>query len=147
MKKVIITGATGTIGRHLSTHLKNAGVKVFPWDTRQIPFDDEIESELFLSRLKPDVLYHLGAITTLNGNQALAWQVNVDWPIRLAKLCLKHDIKLVFASSAQVFDIGSFGPFTIGSWTTATSGLGYMKRKAERQVLESYRAVMKALLN
>jgi nucleoside-diphosphate-sugar epimerase len=105
--RILITGATGFVGRHLTAALPAA----FPDATLCIPeFDitDPTAVDSAISQIMPDVCLHLAAIST--NAQAIpdethTWAVNLHGPLHLARAILQHtpDCQLLFVSTADAY--------------------------------------------
>jgi len=134
-RKAIVTGASGTLGRHLVTYLKQRGWTVVPWQRQQVSISDYAKMEAFLARHRPEALFHLAIATQPSGQPDEEWLVNYHWPSELAWICRQHRIHFVFASTAKVFSDDALGPFTLGSMPDARDDYGQIKREAEARVL------------
>ena len=58
--RLLITGLNGTLAPHLARVAKAAGAQVLPWPREVVDPADEAASALFLQRMKPDAIAHLG---------------------------------------------------------------------------------------
>ncbi|RCU50292.1 NAD-dependent epimerase/dehydratase family protein [Corallincola holothuriorum] len=132
--KAIITGANGTLGKHLSQHLKNQGWTVLPWDRHSVTVNDWHQSYQFLQRVKPDAIFHLAIASSSTGLENEGWRINHDWPLQIADLCRELNIELVFTSTAMVFSDHAIGPFTPNSQPDAAEGYGFEKLRAEQGI-------------
>ncbi|MBT7040548.1 MAG: sugar nucleotide-binding protein [Bacteroidetes bacterium] len=134
--KILITGASGTIGTKLLTFLQKNGNEVIVWDRTTTSIDDYWQMESFIVNHNVDAFIHLAAITSFDEEKRkLSWQVNYDWPSELAWICKKHHIKFIFISSNMVFSVGNNGPYFPDSVADETQGYGFEKRKAEEKVI------------
>ena len=59
MKRVIVTGASGFIGRHTLPHLAEAGFEVHPISSRDADLLDERSRRDLFARFRPTHLLHL----------------------------------------------------------------------------------------
>lgn len=132
--KAVVTGANGTLGQVLTERLKREGWRVIPWNRDMVPANARKESELFLQRVKPDVVYHLAIASRPSGAQNEGWHINHDWPAQIAELCRNQQCHMVYTSTAMVFSDHAKGPFTADSVPDAGQGYGYEKRMAEEAV-------------
>ena len=62
MTRALVTGADGFVGRHLRRHLLAHGDEVFGVD-RECDVTDEASVRTALEETRPDVIYHLAALT------------------------------------------------------------------------------------
>jgi dTDP-4-dehydrorhamnose reductase len=133
--KVLVTGASGTVGRALSAYLEKQKCIVIKWNRTAVPVDDEEQSLAFLQRSKPDIFYHLAIASKPNPNGPDADFVNSEWPKRLADYCARLNIRFVYVSTVMVFTSEKNGPYKADSEPNAKDGYGLMKRQAEQGVL------------
>jgi nucleoside-diphosphate-sugar epimerase len=106
-RNVLLTGASGFVGRHLMTALTAA----FPSAallTPAVDLRDAAAVETGVRTAKPDVCIHLAAVSTVaTAGQApdLAWQVNFHGTMHLAWALTRHvpDCQLLFVSSADAY--------------------------------------------
>lgn len=105
--RILITGATGFVGRHLPPALASA----FP-DARLLTpeFDvrDALEVMNVVREAAPDACIHLAAISTnalVKPDEDRAWAVNLHGTLHVARALLRHapGCQLVFASTALAY--------------------------------------------
>src|ERR1041385_2582396 len=116
--RMLVTGASGTIGSSLCALLKEGQHEVFTWDRKQVPINDYYKMENFMKLIRPDVLFHLAY--TEDPNQS--WFVNYEWSSELAWLTRILKIKFIFTSTNLVFSHRQQGPFTPQSHPDAHEG-------------------------
>jgi nucleoside-diphosphate-sugar epimerase len=111
--KVLVTGATGFIGKHLINELleKNYQLKII---TRQKNIDiknvETINGDLqnidsFKNAFKDiDAVFHNGAYAMDYGDKSIIFNTNVQGTKKIAELCLKNNVQnLIYTSSAGVY--------------------------------------------
>jgi dTDP-4-dehydrorhamnose reductase len=135
-KRVLVTGARGTIGRPLSRALIEAGASVVAWDRRRTSPLDVEGGRHFVREARPDVVFHLAVASEATNAVDEARRINRDWPVWLAETCEAIGAKLVFTSTAMVFSNAASGPFRLDTPPDSPDGYGYEKRRAEQDVLE-----------
>ncbi|RMG68086.1 MAG: NAD-dependent epimerase/dehydratase family protein [Calditrichaeota bacterium] len=135
LKRVVITGASGTVGRELSRLLESAGTEVIGWDRRRVPVNNYAAMEDFLEETRPQVLFHLATASRPTGLPNEDWLVNFEWASELAWITRHQGIRFVFTSSVLVFSSRARGPFTLESEPDAMEGYGFQKRMAEQRVM------------
>ena len=121
---ILITGGSGFIGSYLQAELaaRDHETVVVDWlgsggkwrniaahPPRQMITPEALAS--FLDQSPPiSVVYHLGAIsetTAVDGD--LVWETNVALSQRLWEWCAKHNVRLIYASSAATYGSGDQG--------------------------------------
>ena len=89
--KILVTGATGFIGRNLVSKLKD----------EVVVYKGSILNKNDLEKNFPvDVVYHLAAV--LDESHTLLWHINVDGIKNVAELCKKYNAKMIYLSSSGV---------------------------------------------
>jgi len=119
--RILITGAQGFVGRHLTSELVKRGHKVFLLDQKNpssvfaAPGIDFLEADIgdyapverSFESAKPDVIYHLAAITGVTSSyeqEELCLKTNVLGTYNVAKAAVKSgSSKIIFASSREVY--------------------------------------------
>lgn len=132
--KALITGINGTIGSALKTQLEKIGVEVVGWNRNEVSITNYSEMLDFVSRVQPNVIFHLAVASTLTGKENETWLVNYEWSSELAWISRILNIKFIFTSSVMVFSDHAKGPFSIYSEPDAEQGYGFEKRMAEKRV-------------
>ena len=144
-KKVVVTGASGLLGRAVLKSFTNAG-----WDVlglafsrareglRKVDLCDPKQVEDVLDDFQPKVVIHSAAerrpdVVDKNKDSALA--VNVGATESLASLCVQRNIFVLYISSDAVFD-GKSPPYKPDSPTNPISIYGQSKRDGETAVLK-----------
>ena len=117
-QKVLVTGPFGQIGSDLVPELQKLHGKdnVISLGHRYIPDDfdgiiekadvrDEEALEAIISKHGITQIYHLASLLSAVGEDKpqLAWDINMNGLKVILDLCVKHDIKLFWASSIAVF--------------------------------------------
>ncbi|WP_428487105.1 NAD-dependent epimerase/dehydratase family protein [Rhodopila sp.] len=106
-RTILVTGASGFVGRHLMTALATA----FPHTALLDPAIDvqnATEVETAVRSAVPDVCVHLAAVSAIAAAQQApdhAWQVNFHGTLNLAWMLSRHapECQLLFASSADAY--------------------------------------------
>ncbi|WP_413294143.1 NAD-dependent epimerase/dehydratase family protein [Bdellovibrio sp. HCB185ZH] len=105
---ILITGASGFIGRHLSRMLSMAGHEVI---ATNVDITDHGECEKLFAHRKYDVVVHLAGISSVNECEkdiSKAFRVNVEGTYRIASLLAANNNQahFVFPSTGQVYMAG-----------------------------------------
>src|SRR5437762_892480 len=103
ISKVILTGASGTVGTALKARLESEGVTVVGWDRARVPIDDYHAMEAFVREERPDALCHLAIAARPTGRPDESWLVNYTWASELAWITSILGVRFVFTSSVLVF--------------------------------------------
>lgn len=121
--RVLITGAGGFVGRHLSAHLglvqKRAlliGTTLFPSETVHPAVNDHHRIDLkeyeqvrhLLDRCRPDAIYHLAAQAFVPRSFEDPWETlenNILAQLNIIRACLDLDIqpRILIVSSAEIY--------------------------------------------
>ena len=128
MKKILITGAAGFIGKHLCEKLSEKHV-LFPLDVliteaakKRMTFLPNLQTASIHSNfidkqsIKPEVVVHLAAETGISGslsNPTLYFHQNVEGTFNVLEQCRKNGVKyLIYASSSSVYEPNEIMPET-----------------------------------
>lgn len=118
MKTILITGAEGFVGSHLTKALKEVLYKIVPTsyplllpkEGKYIPMDIlslEMIDDVFKSH-KPDIIFHLAAVSSVSKSfreLPLTYNTNVMGTVNLleAAKALKKKIRFIFVSTCEVY--------------------------------------------
>jgi len=123
---IVVTGAAGFIGSYLVGYLNQLGftqlvlVDDFSKDNKAANLAGKqylhlVERELYIEWQDNNpglvqAVFHLGARTdTTEMDYAVHKRLNLDYSIQVWKQCVKHNIPLVYASSAATYGNGEHG--------------------------------------
>ncbi|WP_103068333.1 sugar nucleotide-binding protein [Aquimarina sediminis] len=136
MKKILIIGASGFIGnslyRELNSYFDTYGTyrtdnAFYEKNQKFFQYDMELENiSILLDNLKPTLI-----ITALRGN----FNSQLDAHLRIIQWIQKHRSKLIFISSANVFDSFSNYPSYEYDKTLSDSVFGRFKIKIENALM------------
>ena len=96
MKKVLVTGATGFIGKALVKRLRKESCQVFEFKS------NVLNPRNFLKFKKIDTVFHLAGIVgyaNAKKNIALAYKTNITGTLNVLEFCRRQKSKLVFPST------------------------------------------------
>lgn len=106
-RRILITGAHGFVGQHLMTALRSAGPDVQA-EAPRFDITDEAAVRAVMRDLKPDVCFHLAAVSSIGAARAepdIAWNTNLHGTLLTARALrdVRPDAAFVFASSAEAY--------------------------------------------
>jgi GDP-4-dehydro-6-deoxy-D-mannose reductase len=155
--RVLITGATGFVGRHLIQHLTHAlpgievhGTTLHPeaalpaMQAHQLDLRDEQAVQNLLEQAQPDSIYHLAAQASPRRSFEAPWETlenNIRVQLNLILACLSLNIKprLLVISSAEVYAAFD-GPITEDTPFIPTSPYGVSKIAQDMLALQYYQS-------
>jgi len=122
MKRILVTGASGFVGRHLRPVLRDCfpaarllgarhGAALEGWDEAvDLPLGDSLALREALAALRPDGLVHLAALSSVGQSfqePMAVWEVNLGHTLRLAEAVrtAAPECRCVFASTAEVYGL------------------------------------------
>jgi len=125
-RRILLTGASGFVGRHLTAALSAA----YPDATLVVPAIDIRDAAAVAAAVEdasPEVCIHLAAVSSVTAAERdadQAWQVNLHGTLHLARSILRHaaDCQLLFVSSSDAYG----GSFRAGLPVTEDTALARM---------------------
>lgn len=114
MARILLTGVTGFLGKHLFRHLENMGHEVFGTASRSqvdapifyCDIRDQLAVEDVLHRVQPEIVIHCAAISSVTSSVAQDYySVNTVGTENMvhAALALPHQVRFIFISTAGVY--------------------------------------------
>ncbi len=145
MASILITGGSGFIGISLARRLVKAGHKVTSLDIYPPRIDiGYIKADITDPKIKKakfwegiDVCYHLAAMANLDDCRVYkdkAFFVNIYGTFNIAEACRRHNIKMIFSSTACVYGNTTQHPSTEDGPTRPMDLYGVTKRAGEEIV-------------
>lgn len=139
-RKILITGATGTLGRAFASLCEHRGLSHCLTSRAEIDICNKASIKRAMEKYRPwAVINTAGFVRVADAeherDNCFAW--NARGAENLAKACAQADIPLVSFSSDLVFD-GKLGrPYVESDATSPGNVYGLSKEEAERQVLNA----------
>ncbi|HDR04606.1 MAG TPA: dTDP-4-dehydrorhamnose reductase [Candidatus Marinimicrobia bacterium] len=150
MKKILITGANGLLGYHLSRIFKDeyeliiTGIEadsatqgLLGLNYQLLDIRDFSQVINMVESFKPEWIINAAAYTNVDGCEregALSYAVNVTGPQNLAKAAKAQNAGLIHFSSDYIFD-GENGPYSEDDAVNPISAYGRQKLAAEKLIL------------
>jgi dTDP-4-dehydrorhamnose reductase len=135
--KVMILGATGLLGKALMR--EGSGDEVTGLSSRDVDIRNAQQVREVLEKARPEWIVLAAAYTDVDGcesHQDLAFAVNRDGPLNVAKAAKQIGAKLIFLSSDYVFDGKNTVPYEIDDTRNPQSIYGRSKAEAELGLLK-----------
>ena len=139
--RIGITGANGQLGQELQAYLRSSGNTVFAFPRQVLDICNEESFKSKLSNLKLDFLINSAAYTDVDlaeTNLDLAYKVNAEGPLKLAKFCKSEDIGLIHISTDSVFSSNTPEYYEIDSVTNPLNSYGRSKDAGEKGIITAY---------
>jgi len=110
---VLVTGASGFIGRHVTTYLSKKGFSVLTTDLRGADVNGDLSDRVFVldivAKLRFDAIVHLAAVTDIKmsiQDPYKTYIVNDLATLNLLEAASRKDVqRFIYASSANVYGV------------------------------------------
>jgi len=138
--RILLTGASGFLGRRLRRELRQKKHEVFCYDITlgyNIMFPDQIENTII--NWKPDTIIHLAALADLNifkEKPEFGYQLNVVGTRNVLNLCQKYNLRLLFASTCCCYGNNNIHPSDETSPLAPTEPYAKSKQESEIEILK-----------
>ena len=123
MKKILVTGTKGFIGKNMVSLLQNTISIVYELDAEYFDNPDwQSELKEHLVSILPDVIFHIGGhADTLEQNTNFIMERNFESTKIISDYCLLKNIPLIFSSSASCYGINNDYPSNLYGWSKYTA--------------------------
>lgn len=137
MKKILVTGCNGQLGRAINEVYKDEAVELINTDVADLDITN-IDAVLgFVSEKKPDVIINCAAHTNVNACESqweLAYKINAIGPRNLSIAASKIGAVLIHVSTDYVFDGTATSPYNEFSEPAPLGAYGKTKFAGEKFV-------------
>ncbi len=142
--RILVTGAKGQVGSELVLEGRQRGLHILATGREELDISREDAVNEYFCKQKPDVVINAAAYTAVDKAESepeLAYAINRDGAINLARACAKNRIPLLHISTDYVFDGTKEGPYAETDTPNPQCIYGKSKLEGERAieaVLEEY---------
>lgn len=140
MKKVLVTGAKGQLGKKI-IELMDKNYDLVLTDSDNMDITDKPAVEGFFKREKPDVVIHGAAYTQVDKaeeNVEICRKINALGTKNIVEAAKKHDSILLYISTDYVFDGRKYTPYTESDPANPLSIYGQTKYEGEEFIIKTY---------
>ncbi|HEX8492834.1 MAG TPA: family 1 glycosylhydrolase [Pyrinomonadaceae bacterium] len=144
-RPILITGATGTLGRAFARLCDVRGLSYQLLTRRQLDIADAASIEAALEEYEPWALVNTAGYVRVDDAERepdLCFRENTIGPELLAKICARRAIKLATFSTDLVFDGQQPRPYVESDAVAPLNVYGQSKAQAEARVMEAYPATL-----
>jgi dTDP-4-dehydrorhamnose reductase len=134
--KILITGASGLVGRALVKECSGRGDDVLAYDHKALDIGDPGAVQAIVGEQRPDAVINCAAWTDVDGCESdpdRAQRVNALGPENLARASRQADAVLITISTDYVFDGRKDGFYTQRDQPLPISVYGHSKLEGERR--------------
>lgn len=137
MKKILVTGCNGQLGRAINEEYKNEEAELINTDVAELDITDVDKVIAFVVENKPDVIINCAAHTNVNACESqweLAYKINAIGPRNLSIAATKVGAKMIHVSTDYVFDGTADKPYNEFSSVAPLGAYGKTKLAGEEFV-------------
>ncbi|NPA43230.1 MAG: dTDP-4-dehydrorhamnose reductase [Chlorobi bacterium] len=139
--KILITGATGLVGRHLTEHLRlrHPDAELYPMNRQELDITDRQRVEEVFKTLRPDFAVNCAAYTKVDQAEIerdKCYAVNVEGTRHLASAAARTGSTLVHLSTDYIFDGKKRSPYVETDPANPLNYYGLTKWESEQVTRE-----------
>ncbi|MDD6401032.1 MAG: dTDP-4-dehydrorhamnose reductase [Lachnospiraceae bacterium] len=137
MKKILVTGCNGQLGRAINEEYKSDDVELINTDVAELDITNVEAVMDFVSAKKPDVIINCAAHTNVNKCESewdLAYKINAIGPRNLSIAAKSVGAKMIHVSTDYVFDGTNTKPYVEFDDVAPLGAYGKTKLEGERFV-------------
>ncbi|SEM73174.1 dTDP-4-dehydrorhamnose reductase [Nitrosospira multiformis] len=138
---ILITGATGTLGRAFATICKQRNLASRLLNRQEMDIAERASVEAAVARYRPWAIINASGYVNVDNaekDKDRCFRENTLGPSVLASVCRKQGIELMTFSSDLVFDGGKASPYLESDTIAPLNHYGRSKAEAERKVFDQY---------
>ena len=142
---LLITGATGTLGKALARACEWRGIDYRLTDRKAFPLHDQAAMGRVLDECRPWAVINAAGYVRVDeaeGDAAACFEGNAEGALRLARVCAERSLPLCALSSDLVFDGAKAGAYVESDPTAPRNVYGQSKARAEAGVLAANPAAL-----
>ncbi|MCM8806990.1 MAG: dTDP-4-dehydrorhamnose reductase, partial [Candidatus Omnitrophica bacterium] len=114
MKKIIITGGNGLLGKYLKIVLENSKWQIFSFGKEILDVTDKENIYKIFKEIKPDIVIHLAALTDVDyceKNPEIAFNINSKGTENISIFAKEFNSFLLYTSTDFIFDGNKGTPY------------------------------------
>ena len=137
MKKILVTGCNGQLGKAIQKEYENDEAMLVCTDVGDLDIADNAQVMQYVRELQPDVIINCAAYTAVDACENawdLAYRINAIGPRNLAIAAREVGAKLMHISTDYVFEGNAGRPYTEFDAVHPVSAYGRTKLEGERFV-------------
>lgn len=124
VRRVLITGLSGTVAPYLKIVLERNGYQVVGFDRNMFNLEDRLQQKAYVESNNICGIFHLAM-----GSEF--------WASRLASIAVDLDIPFIFTSTESVFSDRYDGPYSTDQRPDSVTDYGTYKIRCEREIIAS----------
>ncbi len=137
MKKILVTGCNGQLGRAINVEYANEDVELINTDVEELDITNIDQVMGFVMNNRPDVIINCAAHTNVNACESqsdLAYKINAIGPRNLSIAATRVGAKMIHVSTDYVFDGTATEPYNEFSPVAPLGAYGKTKLEGEKFV-------------
>lgn len=137
MKKILVTGCNGQLGRAINKEYENDNAELINTDVAELDITDIEQVINFANSNRPDIIINCAAHTNVNACESeldLAYRINAIGPRNLSIAASKIGAKMIHVSTDYVFDGTGKEPYNEFSPVAPLGAYGKTKLEGEKFV-------------
>ncbi|MBR1616651.1 dTDP-4-dehydrorhamnose reductase [bacterium] len=138
--RILITGATGLLGKTLCPMLDNEGWQYWGCNSKIFDVTDTKMVNEIMNKISLDFIIHLAGYTNIDlaeTHPKEAYSVNQDGTKNIARIAKKHNIPILYVSTDNVFDGTSKVPYKTTDATNPINVYGKSKLAGEMEIMKA----------